>query len=200
MAKKPISDMPKDLAKLTKSLQKFKKLVFNTTKDLANWSTGYMQSVIESNIKRKPNTGTLAGSIRTTINVKTGNYLDIGICNLSQLPKYWRIINYGGLISPKARHITGYFVGGTGGRFPSRGGKGGVFRFTGKGGYGKMMNVKKPIQGKFFIEKTLVATFLMVNKVNRKLGKIFGQNVGLTGRLESRLPEFNNIGKVKYKK
>jgi len=86
--------------------------VSSAMQSLAADCAEYTRQYIEKNVKRRPNTGRLSRSIDFTSSAGY-KHMHYGVGDMSKMPPYWRIINYGGVVPAPTR---GYFLDSSGGR------------------------------------------------------------------------------------
>lgn len=122
--------------------------------DLANETRYKMVSIIEQNKHREGSPGKLETAIQVE-QIGEGSY-GIGNIDFMSQPNvapHWYLLNYGGMVSPSAQRVPGYF-GDNGAPNASMAGTGiGSESFT-YAPYSYLMIVKNPIAPVNYIEKT----------------------------------------------
>lgn len=128
--------------------------------ELGEETAARMGILIKAAAKR-PITGTLEDSIKSEILNSTGG-VEIGIGRISDLPRYWEVLNDGGYIPPAN---LGYFPGHTA---PIPGGTGETWTHTGNN-EDFLMIPKKPMTPVLYIDQAAaelgVAILLEMNKL-----------------------------------
>lgn len=128
--------------------------VNNGMDSIANESRFKMVSIIEQNKKRKGSSGRLENSIQ--VDKLSDNHYGVGDTDFmdqdNQAP-HWHLINYGGMVSDRARLVPGFFGNDSPPDPAMRGTGGGTEAFT-YAPYSYMMHVKSPIAAMNYIEKT----------------------------------------------
>jgi hypothetical protein len=94
--------------------------------EVANEAVKNMQSYIKTNALRKPTTGLLENSITDAELLDTVAGVHIGIGRITNLPRYWEVINDGGYVPPPN---IGYFGDH---QPPTPGGSGDTWTHTGR--------------------------------------------------------------------
>ncbi len=118
-----------------------------------------MGDIIRASIKRPGSTGLLENSIKSYLLNSTGG-VTIGIGKISDLPKYWEVINSGGYVPPAN---IGFFDSGA----PVKGGSGEQWHHTGgqevSYGFEKsyFIHPKKPIEPVRYVD--IAAQELTIN-------------------------------------
>lgn len=119
--------------------------------ELANEAVQVLRQTIRSMALRPPTTGRLENSIESEL-LNTIGGVHIGIGRISNLPKYWEVINDGGYVPPAN---IGFFGEGNP---PITGGAGEKWTHTGKSEFGFenqwLLTPSKPIQPMHYIELT----------------------------------------------
>ena len=121
---------------------------------VANEARFKMVNIIEQNKKREGSSGRLENSIQ--VDRLSDNHYGVGNTDFMSQPEvapHWHIINYGGMVSEKARRVPGFFGNDSPPNPAMRGTGGGTEAFT-YAPYSYMMHVKSPIAGINYIEKT----------------------------------------------
>lgn len=137
----------------------------------------YMQNYIYQHSKRSGQTGTLAKAIdfypETQMTGSKKLSFECGIGKISELPKYWKIINFGGF---SAAAMMGTGVPGSFNGNPPEAGKAGTGIGNERWGNGKfVMFPKNEIAGKHYIEAAKV-------RLNNELRKNIQEALALASK------------------
>jgi len=80
--------------------------------DVANAARDHMRKTIKDNKRRGAGSGRLERAIQTHVETATGTVTIVGVGLIELLDiyaPYWYLLNYGGMVSPQARAVPGYF-------------------------------------------------------------------------------------------
>lgn len=115
-----------------------------------------MQATIKAKTRREGATGRLRNSLGIKV-IKSRREIEVGvgyIPDLMTIAPYWYLVNYGGLVNPKARRVPGVFDLDTPpmSEFKGSGVGSGQFTYVRNGPVRFLMNVTSPILPMYYIE------------------------------------------------